>query len=181
MTDERLFSLIAGINKYLLLSQGEKDRSAVHRLQYEIHCIQQAIATEYGRRNGLRYINSYPVKYVQSDSLVSLNDIYIKEHSILGGRSFNCQSLRERKKRKSCGVWDIDGYYMDHPYFYKDHEDRAAAIIAHSYNMPEIKPDAEKFAKEKELIISYPDFPSWYYPGWTQIIQYTPYIQENDL
>lgn len=180
MTDERIQKLIAGITLNLLFIHREKDQKIVKRLQYETYCIQQAIATEYATRNGWRYINSYPVNNVNSDTLVSLKDICRKDAAILSGRIFNCQALRERKKRRY-GGYDIDGYYMDHPYFYKDHEGRAAAIIAHSYDMPGIKPGAEKFAELKGLIISYPDFPSWWYPGWTQIIQYTAITKESDL
>jgi len=63
---------------------------------------------------------------------------------------------------------------FDHAYYYRDSSGRPVAIAAHLYDWPEIGPDVEIFCEKAGLRYDAPaDYPSWWYPGWTQLVIYT--------
>ncbi len=174
MTQERLNELISSLSLNMKTIVKSEDRKLIRKLQHENYCIQQARAIEYAARNNWKYVYEYPIEYLNRDSILSLSEIERKDFVINKGHSFTCRMLAEGKKANNYwqSDYDIDLYFMDHPHFYKDQENRPAAIIAHSYNMPDIKSDAEKYARSRGLNISYPSFPSWWNPGSTEIIEY---------
>lgn len=179
MDNNRLQELISAITtNQKKLSEAENRRKRY--FEHEIFCIKQAIAIEYAARNNWKLICS-PIDRLNKDSVVMYEDLERKEYIIKNGSRFTIRMLSENKKANNYWRPDysIDNHYIDHPYFYKDMDYRAAAIIAHSYNMPDIKPDAIRFAECKNLQVSFPDFPSWHFPGWTQIIQYTSIKQDG--
>lgn len=62
-----------------------------------------------------------------------------------------------------------DYRYFDHAYFYRKTDKTAGAIAAHLYNVPA---DIEEKAAGAGLKVSFPDFPSWHYPGRTTLVMY---------
>jgi hypothetical protein len=117
----------------------------------ELSTLRHTLATEYGCRNGWKYV-----------------------HPGLG-TAFNLKALRENKlwaySRHEGG--GLNSRFMDHPYYYRSQDGKAVAIIAHTYNLPDVKNDAERWALSEGLTASFPDFVSWYNPQATTIIQYT--------
>jgi len=63
---------------------------------------------------------------------------------------------------------------FDHAYYYRDSGGRPVAIAVHLYDWPDVGPDVEMFCEKAGLRYDAPaDYPSWWYPGWTQLVIYT--------
>jgi hypothetical protein len=66
---------------------------------------------------------------------------------------------------------------FDHTYCYREASRpyRAAAVAAHLYNNSVDHPgDLAERAERMGLTLSWPDFPSWWYPGRTALALYVP-------
>lgn len=88
------------------------------------------------------------------------------------------------------GVWDGRGIcaiacwpveFADHPFFFRRHT-RAAALVSHPYNCTPVQQEAAKiWADQQGLSVSFPkDFPSWWYPGSTTLVAFTPRTEAGD-
>ncbi len=86
------------------------------------------------------------------------------------------QLAQQSNQRRHRYVDDPNGV-MDHPYYYRETQRpyRPAGLAAHLYNWPYCGPHVEfyclKIGLRYESII---DFPSWWVPGQTTLILYTP-------
>ena len=92
-------------------------------------------------------------------------------------RGFTLAQLGRRSNRSQRGDWGCSTRVADHPYFYRELERpyKPAAIAAHLYDWPDQEVDVKEAVQEFGL--SYRvvrDFPSWWYPGETTLILYTP-------
>lgn len=65
---------------------------------------------------------------------------------------------------------------IDHPYYFRDEDNRAAALAVHLYGVPD---GIEEAAEEAGLDVSFPNFPTWWCPGGTQLVVYTPKREES--
>jgi len=73
----------------------------------------------------------------------------------------------------SCEV-QVSRSVFDHPDYYRDSRGRPRAIAVHLYDWPEVGPDVEGVCEHLGLRYEAPaDCPSWWYPGWTQLVIYT--------
>jgi hypothetical protein len=62
----------------------------------------------------------------------------------------------------------------DHAYYFRTPDRRAAAVAAHLYWSPDRREEAEAWAREVRLRVEFPiDFPSWWFPGHTELCVYT--------
>jgi|SRR5688572_14524345 len=69
---------------------------------------------------------------------------------------------------------------FDHPYFYRDSRGRPVAIAVHLYDWPEVGPGIEALCEQFNLRYEAPaGYPSWWYPGWTSLVLYTPQFQRR--
>lgn len=168
MTDERVQQLIAKI-KQNMVDIHDADRRTQNRIYAENFAIQQALATEYGARRGLRYVNRTPVDYAVG--IVTIDEI-LRPEAIIRGSQFNMKALRESKvwAYSRHEVYGFNSRYVDHPYFYRDHRSRAAAIAAHLYGVPD---DIQTWAASNGLMVEVDAFPSWWNPGGTTAVIYT--------
>jgi len=62
---------------------------------------------------------------------------------------------------------------IDHPFWYRSNR-RARALAVHLYNATGRHSDIMAWAAFNDLRASFPDFPSWWYPGWTTLVVYEP-------
>lgn len=62
-----------------------------------------------------------------------------------------------------------EGY--DHPYFYRVNR-RARALAVHLYDAKDRQGEILTWAKDRGLQASFPDYPSWWYPGQTTLVLY---------
>ncbi|MGE3405076.1 MAG: hypothetical protein AB7K63_20990 [Vicinamibacterales bacterium] len=82
------------------------------------------------------------------------------------------------------GVWDGRGdglgawnyRLIDHPYFFRTPDRRAAAVAAHLYDNPaRVRAEIDAMAARHRLRASFPgDFPSWWVPEATSLCLYVP-------
>ena len=49
---------------------------------------------------------------------------------------------------------------------------RAEAVTAHLYDAKDQQGEIMTWAKDRGLQASFPDYPSWWYPGWTTLVLY---------
>lgn len=93
----------------------------------------------------------------------------------LSPRVFSPYCLERRGRRDSFTVrcyscWPSD--IADHPFAYRA-DGRAAAVAAHVYDLDEAQ--ARAWAGRQRLAVEFPtDFPSWWFPGWTRLVLFTP-------
>lgn len=116
--------------------------------QDRIGRLMQRMAKQFGRRHGL----------------------------YLASRCFTLEQLAARTRSKTVrsrierGAFNITA----HAFFYCDRSGRPAAIAAHLYDWPNAGPEIETscltLGLRYEAVI---DFPSWWYPGKTQLVLYT--------
>jgi len=167
MENERIQRAIERIKENIEFRS--EDRKAQHRRHLETMCLQQAVATEYAARMGWKYVNHKPAEYIIGD-IIAPEDILRKSAMIPGGKYFNLKALAEGKRwaYSRYGDYEVDCHYQDHPYYFRK-DGRAVGIVAHLYGIPE---DVETWASSKGLQIAIPDFPSWWFPGSTSIIQF---------
>lgn len=68
------------------------------------------------------------------------------------------------------------GLFLPHPTFYRDGDRRTAAAVGHpTVDLAESgRSEAEAWAADRELVVSYPNFPSWQYPGRTVLVLFEP-------
>lgn len=147
MTDRELECAVTEIREHMDAIHESKDRLFQHLTYEKIAALRREVATEYGRRRGWKYVNRQ-------------------------GWAFNIDALAE------CKIWagtrygsnGLDTRYMDHPYFYRYPDKRAAAIVAHPYGIPA---DVARWAKSWNLSFKVSGVPSWWNPGGTNTIEYT--------
>ena len=134
MIDERVQQLILKIEQNMI-NIHNADRRTQNRLYAENRAIQQALAIQYGARHNLRYVDGDPDA---ATGIITLDDLQRPE-AIVRGSQFNMKALREGKvwAYSRHEAYGFDSRYMDHPYFYRDHRNRAAAIVAHLYGVPD--------------------------------------------
>ena len=87
------------------------------------------------------------------------------------------------------GMWDGHGRgletwpyrLIDHPYFFRTPDRRAAALAAHLYGASaDTREEAAAWAAQDHLRIVFPtDFPSWWVPGGTTMCVYLPAEEER--
>ncbi len=95
------------------------------------------------------------------------------------GRSFHLSTLAKGGMHDG-GRWidriqdDLTWPMLDHVYYWK-RDRRPVAIVAHPYDCtPERLAEAAEWAAMHRLKVTAPaDFPSWWYPGWTTLIEIT--------
>jgi hypothetical protein len=84
---------------------------------------------------------------------------------------FGPRALAHRKVQAKRD-WFPSGAVKDHAYYYR-HERRAAAVVVHLYGVN--RPHILDFARREHLSASWaPGVPSWWYPGRTELVVYTP-------
>ena len=91
--------------------------------------------------------------------------------AILARRSTHASSMRQ------ADTYGLQHDLFDHAYGYREPNRpyRAAGIAAHLYDSSADHPgDLAASAKSMGLILSWPDFPSWWYPGHTALALYVP-------
>lgn len=89
---------------------------------------------------------------------------------------FGLKTLSQGKMHGNMGYGDnpYSGSFhdqFDHPYYYR-HERKAAAIAAHLYNYPTNRESCLELAELYNLRLIVPDFPSWWFPGFTTLVAY---------
>ena len=62
---------------------------------------------------------------------------------------------------------------VDHPYFYRRNR-KAAGVAAHLYDVDYHWSAILQFAQAYGLRVTRPNFPSWWFPGWTTLVLYEP-------
>ena len=69
-----------------------------------------------------------------------------------------------------------DGDMFDHSYHYRTPNRRAAAIATHFYNSSgdARRSEITSWAAAHDLAATFPEFPSWWFPGWTTLVRYQP-------
>lgn len=82
------------------------------------------------------------------------------------------------------GMWDGGGrgletwpyHLIDHPYFFRTPDRRAAGLAAHLYGpTPDTRGQIVVWAAQNRLLATFPtDFPSWWAPGGTTLCVYIP-------
>ena len=83
-------------------------------------------------------------------------------------------------KRKVHNPHEIAPYaphdIADHPYYYRTADRRAAAIVAHNYNLRESERARAKIVEAvgPGIKVSFLGDVSWWYPGWTTLVLYEP-------
>ena len=87
------------------------------------------------------------------------------------------------------GMWDGHGRgletwpyrLIDHPYFFRTPDRRAAALAAHLYGASaDTREEAAARAAQDHLRVVFPtDFPSWWVPGGTTLCVYLPAEEER--
>ena len=125
-------------------------RSEEIELGIEIAALRQRLAAEFAQRNGWRR----------------------------SGAIFTPAVLARR------GVWDGHGRglnawtyrLIDHPYFFRTADRRAAALAAHLYDpSPRTRHEIETWSARHGLRPEWPlDYPSWWVPGGTSLCVYRP-------
>lgn len=92
----------------------------------------------------------------------------------LSQKQFDLIALAEGKQHQGARPLDMSLSMLhqcfDHPYFYRRNR-KAAAIVAHLYGWPKVRPECEKAAAMYGLTLNVPDLPSWWYDG-TTIVAY---------
>ena len=89
-------------------------------------------------------------------------------------------AAKELARRSAGGNWHRParewGLFLPHPTFYRDGDRRTAAAVGHpTLDLAESgRSEAEAWAADRELVVSYPDFPRWQYPGRTVLVLYEP-------
>jgi hypothetical protein len=136
-----------------LLAVGNRTvRYADHVLNVESYELNARLAGEFGRRHG----------WIRAKST-------FWNPEILARRSTTASSMRSGE---SMGLpHDL----FDHAYCYREASRpyRAAGIAAHLYNNSAEHPgDLTERAGRLGLVLSWPDFPSWWYPGHTALALY---------
>lgn len=129
-------------------------RYADHRLVIEENDIRSQLAAEFGRRH----------QWMRAKRDFSIE--------VLAGRLHHSGLDYARQASFGCH-YDL----FDHPYCYRDvaRPYRAAAVVAHLYNNSAEKPgNLSVLAGQLGLTVSWPDFPSWWYPGRTHLVLVTP-------
>ena len=89
----------------------------------------------------------------------------------LSKTNFTIRALAEKKVSTYSMDYFYGSKYYDHGYYYRDKTKRAAALAVHLYHIPE---GIDNWAEKNKLQVSYPKFPSWYYPGYTFLVLYEP-------
>lgn len=69
------------------------------------------------------------------------------------------------------------GDYVDHCYWYINHENRPAAVVAHLYTVPK---DINQHALKNGLQVTFPNFPSWHVPNRSTLVLYTSIKREKE-
>jgi hypothetical protein len=87
----------------------------------------------------------------------------------LSHRDFSTTVLARRGVSGAFEVRDLA--FLDHAEFYRSADRRAAAIVAHLYEVNEKL--AEEWAAERALRVSFSSA-SWWYPGWTILALFEP-------
>jgi len=93
---------------------------------------------------------------------------------------FSVDTLAKRKIQQQDDRFPVFGgrmlNYFDHAYFYRKNR-RAAAIAVHLYHIPEdLSVTAAKFGLSAKVI---DDVESWWNPGETRLVLYTPLMPEE--
>jgi hypothetical protein len=128
----------------LISSAQPQERRTVERTRWnEIRSLQRQLAEEFGRRNAWEHNNKW-------FSLCTLVSNGIREGS-------------------PCPA--IEYPYVDHPYYYRK-DRRACALAVHLYNATGRHDDIVAWAASNEMRASFPDFPSWWWPGTTTLVIY---------
>jgi hypothetical protein len=105
-----------------------------------------------------------------------------RRHGWKRSRAWFClgQLARQSNQRKDQEGFDEGRFHhmmLDHSYYYRETNRpyRPAAIAVHLYDWPADKLDIENICRRLGLRCeAVMDFPSWWYPGETHLIVYTP-------
>lgn len=108
----------------------------------------------------------------RDDARDSLIRMFAKQNGWKESRSRFSADCLARHNTHGRYVSDLPHTYFDHSYFFRDSDGRASAIVAHLYNCD--MDDVRKYAESVNLSVDFPDFPSWWYPGATTLVVYTP-------
>ena len=89
---------------------------------------------------------------------------------------FSPATLANRKAHGGCndhGCWD----FVDHTFWYRQGR-HATAVATHPYAVDDrYRTEAARWAGVRNLSITYPaDFPSWWLPGRTTLVLFTPML-----
>jgi hypothetical protein len=124
-----------------------------------------------------RYANGKVGRFEGQDAQRRLAEEFGRRH---GWRlSDSCFTLYQLGRRLSKYDHLIDTFSLtDHPFFYRETTKpyRPAALAVHLYDWcPKKESEVVELCKHYGLIREVVrDFPSWWYPGWTQLVLYTP-------
>ena len=132
-----------------LIESGQLRRRDPYTGTYRDSEIKQVLAGEFGRRYGWKLSRS----------------------------CFGLKTLSGRLRHCVHDYASGDALAIDHPYFYRDpvRPYRAAALAVHLYNWPDVQPEVEAICERSALTFEHiTHFPSWWYPGHTELILYRP-------
>jgi len=151
LTDTQVRAAIGEMDSLLRKVQGETESTRQLRSMRH-YDLQQALAAEFGRRNGWTRTRRRFTLYA------------LRNRKVFDGRSNQGQD----------GEW-FDYPHYDHGYFYRTPDKRAAAVVVHLYDIPV---DLDSWAAAHGLEALRPDFPSWWNPGGTELVVYVPATEE---
>jgi hypothetical protein len=121
--------------------------------------LQQRLAVDFGRMHGWR----------------------------LSDQPFTAETLARGGVHDGSSERRYDPTFCDHPYWYRSSR-HARAIAAHLYDIDigraVRRAEIPTWAEEHGLRASFPDYPSWWYPGRTTLVLYEPvilYDEADDL
>lgn len=119
--------------------------AALTSVQGRLTTLRRQLANEFGRRNGWELSQSQ----FAADTL---------------------QAGRIRDTKDSLfSLWPLD--LIDHRFFYRHPDRRAAALVAHPYDVSlERRGLTAGVTNNFSLLVSFPDFPSWWSPGCTTLV-----------
>ena len=94
---------------------------------------------------------------------------------------FSTAVLARRGMRDGHGLETWPYRLIDHPYFFRTPDRRAAALAAHPYGASaDTREEAAAWAAQSQLRVVFPtDFPSWWVPGGTTLCVYLPAEEER--
>jgi len=130
-------------------SSGQYSGQAWATLDFEMVCLHRAMASAFGAQHGL----------------------------VRTSRAFSIEALRDGRKQGRYShiraEWPVQR--VDHAEFYRTPDWRVAAVVAHRYGLnDDTRQRCAAWAARHGLQAAFPtDFPSWWYPGWTQLVLYT--------
>jgi hypothetical protein len=135
---------------------GETRRGARIELGIEITALRRRLAQLFGERHGWRH------------SRADFAPAVLARRGLYDGHG------------RRLGSWPVS--LIDHPYFFRTSDRRAAGLAAHLYGpSPAMRTEIALWAPRNRLRAVFPnDFPSWWVPGGTSLCVYLP-AEEADM